>query len=1007
MKALLIKCCFALALVMIYSASYSQTVTAAEYFFDTDPGPGLGTSISVTAGATIDISSLDIPTTSLTSGWHKICVRTKDGNNTWSFYECRSIYLRDPAIPIIPPAAANITAAEFFIDNVGDAGTGTTIPVTPSTTVNITSTSLANSAAVGWHTLYVRAKDQNNAWGFYEARTLYLRGPAPVIPPPSPIVSFEYFVDTDPGVGLSPTTLTPTPSTTIDLTDQMLNVGGLTLGTHNLGVRAKNQNGDWSTTELRSFTVQQSCPGITPPTVPAFNSCVAAAASLTASGATGPQVYRWFDDNTTTTVLYTGATYTTPVLSATRHYFVSIYDPVALCESPRTDVAVNITIIPKPALSISGSLSVCEGTTQDISAPPGFTSYTWSDGRTTSMITATATGSYSVIVKSGSCSSPSSDPFVFTVNPKPTKPTISPTGGGSLCGTGTVTLTSSAASSYSWSSGQSSQSITVNTVGNFSVQVKNAAGCQSAPSDIFTVTTSAIPKPIIAVTGNTTLCNGSTVDLAAPDGFTGYTWSDGITSKTRTVSTAGNYSVIVSNGTCVSPSSDNVPVTSVAIPSQPVILPSGATALCNGAFVVLTAPAGFSNYLWSDGEVGKQRVVSAAGNYSVQVGNASNCLSISSDLVEVSLTGLDCTGGGATLPPPPNADNANSCGPGSVTLTASGAPAGMEYRWYDVSTGGISISSQSTFTTGVLSQSADFYVAVFDPAISIEGNRTKVTATVFDIPGKPAITAVGKEFICSGSIVALTAQLGFTNYKWSNGKTTQTILVEEEGDFTVQTGMSPTCLSVASDVFQVKIGTTAQCGVVVSSNNRAPEIVASEFAVPIQSTASYPLAGLISDENDNLDLSTLRITDQPKSGASVSIDADFNLKIDYTGINFSGKESITLQVCDTDAACSQQQMTIDVVGEVVVYNGVTPDGDGFNDFMLIRYVDIIEDAKNNKVTIFNRWGNAVFEISNYNNTDRVFEGKTTGGSELPSGIYLYKVEITSGKTFTGYLTLKR
>ena len=118
--------------------------------------------------------------------------------------------------------------------------------------------------------------------------------------------------------------------------------------------------------------------------------------------------------------------------------------------------------------------------------------------------------------------------------------------------------------------------------------------------------------------------------------------------------------------------------------------------------------------------------------------------------------------------------------------------------------------------------------------------------------------------------------------------------------------------------------------------------------MPIQSTASYPLTGLISDENDNLDLSTLRITDLLKSGATASIDGDFNLTLDYTGINFSGKESLTLQVCDTDAACSQQQMTIGVVGEVVVYNGVTPDGDGFNDFMLIRYVDIIEEAKKNK-----------------------------------------------------------
>ena len=97
-----------------------------------------------------------------------------------------------------------------------------------------------------------------------------------------------------------------------------------------------------------------------------------------------------------------------------------------------------------------------------------------------------------------------------------------------------------------------------------------------------------------------------------------------------------------------------------------------------------------------------------------------------------------------------------------------------------------------------------------------------------------------------------------------------------------------------------------------------------------------------------------------------------------------------------------------MVGGVVVFNGVTPDGDGHNDFLLIKYVDVVEGAAQNKVTILNRWGDVVFEVQNYNNTDRVFTGLSNSGNELPSGNYFYKIEFSSGlSSLTGYLTLLR
>ncbi len=68
----------------------------------------------------------------------------------------------------------------------------------------------------------------------------------------------------------------------------------------------------------------------------------------------------------------------------------------------------------------------------------------------------------------------------------------------------------------------------------------------------------------------------------------------------------------------------------------------------------------------------------------------------------------------------------------------------------------------------------------------------------------------------------------------------------------------------------------------------------------------------------------------------------------------------------------------------------------------------IPETQKNKVTIFNRWGSKVFEVSNYNNTTNVFRGLNNEGTELPTGTYFFKIEFDSGRNMeTGYLTLKR
>jgi gliding motility-associated-like protein len=63
----------------------------------------------------------------------------------------------------------------------------------------------------------------------------------------------------------------------------------------------------------------------------------------------------------------------------------------------------------------------------------------------------------------------------------------------------------------------------------------------------------------------------------------------------------------------------------------------------------------------------------------------------------------------------------------------------------------------------------------------------------------------------------------------------------------------------------------------------------------------------------------------------------------------------------------------------------------------------------NRVTIYNRWGDRVYEVSNYDNASRRFEGASDSGKELPSGTYYYKIEFPSGNhgAMKGHITLRR
>src|SRR5512140_1046154 len=129
-----------------------------------------------------------------------------------------------------------------------------------------------------------------------------------------------------------------------------------------------------------------------------------------------------------------------------------------------------------------------------------------------------------------------SNELPVTINPPPPTPTI--TGPSAFCAGSTITLTSSSATGNLWSTGATTQSITVSAAGSYTVTVTDANGC-TATSAAKVVTSNPLPATP-TITGPSSFCAGSTITLTSSSA-TGNLWSTGATTQSITVSAAGSY----------------------------------------------------------------------------------------------------------------------------------------------------------------------------------------------------------------------------------------------------------------------------------------------------------------------------------------------------------------------------------------------------------------------------------------------------------------------------------
>jgi gliding motility-associated-like protein len=259
---------------------------------------------------------------------------------------------------------------------------------------------------------------------------------------------------------------------------------------------------------------------------PDRNLCTGNSLTLTASGANS---YVWNPGGSTTAVISVN-----PIVNTS--YIVSGTDANGCVSSDTVQVTVN----PLPNVTTGPDKAICSGSTVALTAS-GANTYSWSPGGATTstiLVNPLATTNY-IVTGTSSSGCIKRDTIGVTVNPVPVV-NLSPT---FICpGFSTILDAGNPGSTFAWSTGETTQSISVSDSGIYTVVVTSPNGCPAMGTSTVTLGNSLASTPV-----TTAICAGGSATLQAGNPGSSYSWSTGSTASSITVSTAGNYIVTITD----------------------------------------------------------------------------------------------------------------------------------------------------------------------------------------------------------------------------------------------------------------------------------------------------------------------------------------------------------------------------------------------------------------------------------------------------------------------------
>ena len=720
------------------------------------------------------------------------------------------------------------------------------------------------------------------------------------------------------------------PDNSIATVDASGNVTGVSAGTINIKYAVTNSCG--TTNVFKSITVN-GLPLLNP--IVGFNAvCKNASILLTNSQAGGT-----WSSGTPANGTIDGLGNVTGVTGGTTTLITYSYTDANSCSN---SVTKTITINALPVVSVSSVMN----TTNVVMTAAGANTYSWSSGEATQSISkpASSTATYNVV---GTDLNGCSGNALYSVNSSPNSgsTTINSSNGTVFCNGSSTTLSATSGDSYYWSTGATTQNISVNTSGTYTVYVShNAANNVEVANITITVDPTTVGG---TVTANATVCsgtNGSVLNLSGSTGAvqnweystnSGGSWTSIVNTSTSQVylnlTTTTLYRAVVKSGSCPSANSSNATITVNPIPdvntiSNQVVCNNASTTGINFSGSVFGTTYNWVNNTPSIG-------LSASGAGSISSFNALNgSVAPVIATITVTPTAAGCVGPSKnftiTVNPTPSVNsisNQTLCNGSSTTAVSFNGPVGStSYSWVN-NTPSIGLAASgsgniSSFIAGNNGNSPVVATVIVTPTAN--GCTGPTGFFSIKVNPTPSVNSVTNQTLCNGSLtnaIILSGTVSGTVYNWTNDTPSIGIPGSGVGDIAsfaaINNGTAPITATITvspisntcvgpSGSFSITVNPTPKLSSVLNNNPICDSTAFVYAATSLVSGTTFTwtrpaVAGITTNPSSG---STAIINEVLKNASTDSIVVNYNFILSANGCN--NPQTVTVAVRPTNRLSS-------------------------------------------------------------------------------------------------------
>ena len=607
-----------------------------------------------------------------------------------------------------------------------------------------------------------------------------------------------------------------------------------------------------------------------------------------------------------------------------------------------------------------------------VSGGTGSYAYEWSNGSTTQDNENIAAGTYKVIVSDANGCRDSLEVTLTGADPvEITRDSVqNVTCNGGMDGAGYISVSGGDGNfAYSWSDGSEQQDLTGVAAGTYKVIVTDGNGCQDS-----TEVTITQPDPILIAQDSVhqVSCSGNLdgdiyISVSGGTGSYAYEWSNGSTTQDNENIAAGTYKVIVSDANGCR---DSLEVTLTGADPVEITRDSVQNVTCNGGedgaiYITTEGGEGLLTHEWSNGSIFPDITNLPAGNYTITVTDRNECQStMSFEINEPS----EITGEAEV-----EDVSCNGAADGSASIDATGGTPEYLYIWPD----GDTAQFRNDLTAG------SYEVTIKDD------NQCESNLSV-DINEPDALTleiADKNDILCHGNAngsASIEISGGTPEYdiQWSND--------EEEERIT----------GLAQGEYNVTVTDNNGCQVVGSVTINEPDPIVVDYALTRDSTQKLDAGNIqiiASGGTGQLEYSLNNAPYVDNDGRFMDLNSEMDYQLYIKDDNecvFMDDSNIVNQIVkSTNISIAQRP-------QLMIPTIISPNGDGFDEQWIIGNIHKYPD---NEVYIFNSKGQIVYYEKGY---EQSWDGTTSNGTLLKSGIYMYRIILNDKYLYRGKLLLE-